>query len=217
MAKKRKRTYDDVTSTHPVLCPDGKYRWVFSVPMLKNPCILIEVYWVLAVSFGIVWLFVMLIGACENSFNFSRLNLWGNTYPFLILIGVFFVIGLIGYLFVAWRYGWHYSILFIMDEKEVVHKQLPGTESTARAIGKLTSLAGAAAGRPGVVGMGILAANRTSMSSSFDSVRRIIRSRSMNLIKVRERFSRNMVFADDDDYDFVYQYICDHCPGARKS
>ncbi len=215
MAKKRKRTYDDVTSTHPVLCPDGKYRWVFSVPMLKNPSILIEVFWVLAVSFGIVWLFVMLIGACENHFKFT--HVWGTTYPFLILIGVFFVIGLLAYLFVAWRYGWYYSILFIMDENEVVHKQLPSTLGTARAIGKLTALAGGAAGKPGMVGLGMLAANRTSMSSSFDRVRRIIRSRRMNLIKVRERFERNMIFVDDDDYDFVYQYICDHCPGARKS
>jgi hypothetical protein len=34
--------------------PDGKYRWVDEVPMLKNPSILFDVYKVLGISFGIV-------------------------------------------------------------------------------------------------------------------------------------------------------------------
>jgi len=64
--------------------------------------------------------------------------------------------------------------------------------------------------------MGILAANRTSLSCSYSSVRRIILSRRQNLIKVRERFYRNMVFVPDEDFDFVNQYLCDHCPNAKK-
>ena len=36
------------------LCPDGKYHWVYEVPMLKNPSILIDVYKVLGISFAIV-------------------------------------------------------------------------------------------------------------------------------------------------------------------
>ena len=218
MAKQKKtskQTYNNIKSTHPVLCPDGKYRWVYDVPMLKNPSILMEVYWVLGVSFGIVWLFVLLLGGCENHFRPS--DLWDITRGFLILMAVFFVLGWIAYFFVSWYYGWKYGILFIMDEQEVVHKQLPGTEGKARAIGKLTALAGAGSGKIGLAGMGMLVANRTSMSTSYSSVRRIIACRRRHLIKVRERFSRNMVFVADEDFDFVYQYLCDHCPNARKS
>ena len=218
MAKQKKtskQTYNNIKSTHPVLCPDGKYRWVYDVPMLKNPSILMEVYWVLGVSFGIVWLFVLLMGGCEN--HFRPAALWDITRGFLILMAVFFVLGWVAYFFVSWYYGWKYSILFIMDEQEVVHKQLPGTEGKARAIGKLTALAGAGDGTVGMAGMGVLVANRTSMSTSYSSVRRIIARRRRHLIKVRERFSRNMVFVADEDFDFVYQYLCDHCPNARKS
>ena len=197
------------------LYPDGKYRWVYEVPMLKNPTILFDVYKVLGISFGIVWLFVLLMGGCEN--HFRPAALWDITRGFLILMAVFFVLGWIAYFFVSWYYGWKYSILFIMDEQEVVHKQLPGTESKARAIGKLTALAGAGGGKIGMAGMGVLVANRTSMSTSYSSVRRIIACRRRHLIKVRERFSRNMVFVADEDFDFVYQYLCDHCPNARKS
>ncbi len=218
MAKQKKtskQTYNNIKSTHPVLCPDGKYRWVYDVPMLKNPSILMEVYWVLGVSFGIVWLFVLLMGGCEN--HFRPAALWDITRGFLILMAVFFVLGWVAYFFVSWYYGWKYSILFIMDEQEVVHKQLPGTEGKARAIGKLTALAGAGDGKVGMAGMGVLVANRTSMSTSYSSVRRIIARRRRHLIKVRERFSRNMVFVADEDFDFVYKYLCDHCPNARKS
>ena len=218
MAKQKKtskQTYNNIKSTHPVLCPDGKYRWVYDVPMLKNPSILMEVYWVLGVSFGIVWLFVLLMGGCENHFRPDAL--WDITRGFLILMAVFFVLVWVAYFFVSWYYGWKYSILFIMDEQEVVHKQLPGTEGKARAIGKLTALAGAGDGKVGMAGMGVLVANRTSMSTSYSSVRRIMSRRRRHLIKVRERFSRNMVFVADEDFDFVYKYLCDHCPNARKS
>ena len=48
------------------LYPDGKYRWVYEVPMLKNPSILFDVYWVLGISFGLVWLFNVLLIGCED-------------------------------------------------------------------------------------------------------------------------------------------------------
>ena len=214
MAKKNKQDYSNIRSTHPVLCPDGKYRWVYDVAMLKNPSILFDVYWVIAISFGLVWLFVLLIGACSG--NADLQSIWGITKTFLLLMVVFFVIGYVAYFFVAWYYGWKYPMLFIMDEHEVVHKQLPGTEGKARAIGRLTALAGAAGGKPGMVGLGILAANRTSMSTSFDSVRRLVPQRRMNLIKVNGLLSRNRVFVVDEDFDFVYDFLCRHCPQARK-
>ena len=185
--KTKRQKYSDISSTHPVLCPDGKYRWVYDVPMLKNPSILLEVFWVLGISFGIVWLLVLLMGGCESHFRPSEL--WDITRGFLLLTALFFVLGCVAYFFVSWHYGWKYSILFIMDEHEVVHKQLPGTESKARAIGK---------------------------STSFSSVRRLIPCRRRHLIKVRERFSRNMVFVPEEDFDFVYQFLCDHCPDAKK-
>ena len=128
--KTKRQKYSDISSTHPVLCPDGKYRWVYDVPMLKNSSILLEVFWVLGISFGIVWLFVLLIGGCESHFRPSEL--WDITRGFLLLTALFFVLGCVAYFFVSWHYGWKYSILFIMDENEVVHKQLPGTESKAR-------------------------------------------------------------------------------------
>jgi len=122
---KQKKTktadYNDVKSTHPVLCPDGKYRWVYDVPMLKNPSILIDVYWVLLISFGIVWLFVIMMGGCEGRMKLA--DFWGITRGFLLLMVVFLVIGYVAYFFVSWYYGWYYSVLIHLSKTKVaVHR-----------------------------------------------------------------------------------------------
>lgn len=208
-----KQDLSKITSTHPVLCPDGKYRWVYDVPMLKNPSILFEVYWVLMVSCAIVWVIAMLIGGCTGDLKLTMV--WDSIKNFPLVAAFLFVLGWVGYFFVAWYYGWKYSILFIMDEKEVVHEQLKSTTHKARVIGKLTALGGAAGGKVGMVGMGALIATRTSMTTSLDDVRRLIPCRRMNLIKVNERFSRNRVFVADEDFEFVYDFLRQHCHNAR--
>ena len=62
----------------------------------------------------------------------------------------------------------------------------------------------------------MLAKSRTSLSTDFDDVRRLIPRRRMNLIKVNERLFKNRVYVEDADFDFVYNYLCEHCKYARK-
>ena len=196
------------------LYPDGKYRWVYEVPMLKNPTILIDVFKVLGISFGIVWLFTVLVIGCEEGYTLE--NLWGITSGFLMLMGVFLVIGCIAYFIVAWCYGWKYVVLFTLDERQVVHQQMPRQVKKATVLGALTAMMGGAAGKPGVVGSGLLAASRSTLTSDFVNVTRLIPCRCHNLIKVSQLLSKNRVFVPDEDFDFVYNYLCQHCPRAKK-
>ena len=196
------------------LYPDGKYRWVYEVPMLKNPSILFDVYWVLGISFGLVWLFNVLLIGCEDGFSLE--SLWGFTSGFLILMLVFVVIGYVAYVIVAWTYGWKYVVLFTLDEKEVVHQQMPHQMKKAKVLGALTALLGAAAGKPGVVGSGILASSRSTSTSVLANVKRIKARRRQNLIKVNQLLNKNRIFVPDEDFDFVYDFLCQHCPNAKK-
>ena len=196
------------------LYPDGKYRWVYEVPMLKNPSILFDVYWVLGISFGLVWLFNVLLIGCEDGFSLE--SLWGFTSGFLILMLVFAVIGYVAYVIVAWTYGWKYVVLFTLDEKEVVHQQMPHQMKKAKVLGALTALMGAAAGKPGVVGSGILASSRSTSTSVLANVKRIKARRRQNLIKVNQLLNKNRIFVPDEDFDFVYDFLCQHCPNAKK-
>lgn len=195
------------------LYPDGKYRWVYEVPMLKNPSILIDVYKVLGISFGLVWLLNVIFISCEDGLSLS--NLWGLSYGFLILMGVFLVIGYVAYVIVAWTYGWKYVVLFTLDEKEVKHEQMPRQVKKAQVLGALTSMVGIAAGKPGVVGTGLLAASRTSSTSVLANVARVIPCRRMNLIKVNQLLNKNRIFVPEEDFDFVYDFLCQHCTKAK--
>ncbi len=196
------------------LYPDGKYRWVYEVPMLKNPSILIDVYKVLGISFGIVWLFNVVLIGCENGYDLE--NLWGITSGFLVLMGVFLVIGYVAYFIVAWCYGWKYVVLFTLDERQVVHEQMPRQVKKAMLLGALTAMVGGAAGKPGVVGSGLLAASRSTLTSNLVDVARLKPCRRYNLIKVNQLLNKNRIFVPDEDFDFVYNFLCQHCPKAKK-
>ena len=55
------------------LYPDGKYRWVYEVSMMRNPSILIDIFKVLGISLGIVWLFTVLLDIFDDDL---RMELW---------------------------------------------------------------------------------------------------------------------------------------------
>ncbi|MBO4379871.1 MAG: hypothetical protein J5784_02595, partial [Muribaculaceae bacterium] len=132
-----------------------------------------------------------------------------------IIIAVFFVIGLISYLIYAAIMGGKYMVMFEMDDYGIVHKQMPRQVKKAQAIGILGALAGLAAGSLGAAGAGILAASRTSMASSFQSVKRLIGNRRFNRIKVNATLNKNRVYVEDDAFMWVYEFMRSRCPNAR--
>ena len=204
---------NEKTDSRVTLCPDGKYRWVFEVPMLKNPSILYDVYKVLGISIGVVWLLNVLLIGCEEGFSLE--NLWSSTYIILVVLLILAVIGLIAYVIVAWCYGWKYVVLFTMDEKKIVHQQMPRQVKKAQVLGALTTFAGAVAGKPSVVGTGYLAASRSTTTSELANVARLIPRRRQNLIKVNQLLNRNRIFVPNEDFDFVYNFLRQHCPKAK--
>jgi exonuclease SbcD len=103
-----------------------------------------------------------------------------------------------------------------MDENGFVHEQAPRSQKVAERIGCLAALVGIFARRPGVTGSGMIAASRTSMSSHFSNVKKVKALRRMNTIMVNEPFGKNRVYVNDEDFDFVYDFIIKRCPKAGK-
>jgi len=200
---------------HVRLYPDGKYRWVYEVNMLTNFSILFDVWKVLGISMGILVLLFVVIAVFDGGWDVDMLIGMASTLGIVAL--VMLVLGLIGYFVYAAISGWKYAVLFIMDEKEVVHQQMPNTVKKGQLIGALTILAGLASGRPGAVGTGVLAQSRLSMTSTFAHVERLISCRKMNLIKVNERFEKNRVYVNTEDFDFVYDFLLTHCTHLKSS
>ena len=199
------------------LCPDGKYRWVYEVKMLKNPTILITVLRVMGMSLAILVIIWFLIGACSGNLStVLRDFTWSDLKYFLIFVAFFAVLTVITYLIVAKINNWKYVVLYEMDETGVVHKQLPKSVDKAKAIGMLNVLAGLATGSLGSVGRGLMVASHTSLVSSFEAVRKVKPIRRYHVIKVNEPFAKNQIYVGDEDFDFVYDYILSRCPKVRK-
>ena len=203
---------NDYSGSRVSLCEDGKYRWTYPLDMLKNPSIL----FVLLKIFGILLSIPLLIALISAAANNDWQKIWdGFIKIWLIVMVVFFVIILISYLIVVWMNGGKYVVNFTMDDKRLIHEQVPVQYDRARKVGLLAALVGIFAKRPAAAGAGALAASRDTSVSVFDKVRRVKPRRGQNLIKVNQSLERNQVYVPDEDFDFVLDFIRKHCPNAK--
>ena len=203
---------NDYSGSRVALCEDGKYRWTYPLDMLKNPSIL----FVLLKIFGILLSIPLLIALISAAANNDWQKIWdGFIKIWLIVMVVFFVIILISYLIVVWMNGGKYVVNFTMDEKRLIHEQVPVQYERARKVGILAAIVGIFAKRPVAAGAGALAASRNTSVSVFDKVRRVKPRRGQNLIMVNQSLERNQVYVPDEDFDFVLDFIRKHCPNAK--
>ncbi len=196
------------------LCPDGKYRWVYELSMIKNPIILFTIWKIFLILILIMFAFSFLLDLFEGNARG-----WFEDYLLspgvLIVPGIMFGLSIIGYLIVAAMYGWKYMVLFEMDEEGVVHKQMSSQFEKSEALSWLAVMAGAMTGNYTAMGAGMLAATKSESVSSFANVKKVIKRKGFHTIKVNEILEKNQVYASDADYDFVWNYIVDHCPNAK--
>ena len=202
-------TAEKPVSENILLYPDGVYRWVYEFDMLKNPTIMFTVWKVLGISFGVVFLFDLILTLFD-----SVLGPWEALLSagklFLILAGVFLVISVISYIILGALYGWKYQVLFEMTEKRVTHIQMPKQFRKAEAIGSLTALAGNRVHKPYMVALGSNVEAKDTTTSEFKRVKKVKACRRHNTIYVNQFPDKNQVYADDADFDFVLNYICEH-------
>lgn len=187
---------------------DGVYRWAYELNLYKNPTILFLIWKIFGFILLGMWLFMVMLEIVDD--NLSLDTLMDVTGIFLLLTLGFGLLCLIGYFLYALIMGGKYCVLFEMDERGVHHIQMDSQIKKVEAISILTRLVGAMAGRPGVVGTGMLVGARTSMYTAFANVRSVESYPTRNLIKVNEFLNKNQVYAEKEDYDFVLNFIRAH-------
>lgn len=194
------------------LCDDGKYRWVYEMNMLTNPTIFLTVFKVFLYIILAGWLifgtFLYLIhGDFEGFLEMSK--------GMLVALAIMAGLTLLGILFLAAIYGGKYVVMFEMDEREIKHIQLPRQVKKAQAISLITTLVGLAAKKPTTAGAGLLAAGKSSSTSVYANVRRVVARRNLHLIKVNQLLNKNQIYVPDEDFDFVYEFIKSRCIHAK--
>ena len=193
-------------------CGDGKYRWIYEMSLFRNPTIFLLLYKIF---------FFICLGILAASTIFNAVNddldadtFLGSLKVFFIALGVMTALLVVAYLIYAAAMGGKYIVMFEMDENGINHKQLPKEAKKAKILAGLTMLAGAASGSLTTTGAGI-AASRTEMYSSFESVKKIKAYPRRHLIKVNGTLSHNQVYCESEDFDFVKNYITSRCPKAK--
>ena len=181
--------------------------------MMKNPVIFFTVLKIFGWIFFIGWLIMSIIDLVDGNGMETVLN--SGKVMLLIFLG-FIVLTVLGYTLTAAINGWKYIVLFEMDEQGVLHRQLKSQIKKAQVMGWLTVLAGLKVGNLTTIGAGLNSATKTSSYSSFEHVRNVKAYRSRNLIKVNELLEKNQVYVTDEDFDFVYNFICSRCTKMKR-
>lgn len=193
-----------------VYCIDGKYRWTYEFDLLKNPSILFVILKIfLSVMLGIL-VFVTLFDIGRPDYFWT--GFLANLKIFGIILLATVVISVLGYLLYAAMMGGKYCVLFEMDEKGVLHRQM---EKQVRKAELISSIAALAASSPTLAGAALNSASRSEMYSEFSKVRSLKPYKKRCLIKVNETFEKNQVYVSKADFDFVYSFISKRCTGLK--
>ena len=183
-------------------------QWLYAFSFWKNPTILITTAKVLLISLFVPTIFMFVITLQDGfveALTISAMILGYGTVLFGVLL-------ILAYLLIGILYGGKYYVIFKMDDNGVNHIQLQKQFKKAEALGLLTSLVGVSTGNLTVGGAGLMAASKQSLYTSFKKVKSIKVNKKRNTIFLNESMTRNQIYVDNDDFDFILNRIIECCP-----
>ena len=192
------------------MTPDGKgeYRWRYSVNLYRNPGLL----WLFYKVFGGIFAGCLLVGLFLSDFKVSLAGAMWTSVGFAVMIAIVTLSYYVYALIQGGRYTWDFE----MDEKGVNAVQAPNEAKRNKVLGLLVTVMGIVTGNASQMGVGATVAARDGMYSEFASVGTVKVDRRHNTIHIRNGLFHNQIFAGDEDFDFVLDYITSHCPKLKK-
>ena len=192
----------------------GNYRWLHETNLYHNPVYLFLMWKIFIIIWAGVALLILMIGGLWRDPLDTILSLG----PAVIYMGLFLLVLItFSYYIYALLMGGKYTVLFVMDSKGVSHTQLASQFGRAKKIGTIAVIAGAASGKPGAAGVGLLAAGGGSMYTEFKKVRSVKYNRRRCIIKLRSSdLTCNQVNTAPEDFDFALKFIEERVPMSKK-
>ncbi|MDO4806837.1 MAG: hypothetical protein Q4A07_06280 [Coriobacteriales bacterium] len=198
-------------NTNIAVSADGLYGWRGTVDMRENPTIGL----LIAKMVGVIVVFLAVPFVCIS----VSAGIDKKLVPMMaaILLGICAFVGLLaGGIYLIYRafLGGTYSANYLMDNTGLVFRPSRKVDRVTKGVAVGSAIIAAMVGSYGITAAGIAAAN-TEAVTRFASVYRVKGIKKHCVIKVSEPFLYNQVYVAPQDYDFVYRFICDHCPKAR--
>ena len=179
--------------TKPIKVSNEKYIWQYKVSLFRNPTIFLNTAKAILIAIGITILLKLA----------------------LIILGIFAVLLVLGYLLYAAIMGGYYIVDFGMDENKIVHTQNAKQAKKADDISTAAIIMGLLAKNRGAVSAGLMSSGRTTSRTDFTDVKKVIVDKKGSVIKLWY-FGWNEVYADGDDFDFVANWIRAHVPETAE-
>lgn len=190
------------------LCPDGKYRWVYELHLLKSFSMFFFIWKIFFFICLGIFGFMGILNLIEGSLTINLLKIFGY-----FVLGMTALVG-ISYLIYSAIMGGKYCVLFEMDETGILHQQMPKQAKKATILGDIVALAGIATHNINTVILGHTV-QTTEMYSEFSHVTKVKSCKKSHTIKVNSGLMHNQIYADTEDYAFVLQYIKQRCTKAK--
>ena len=179
---------------------DGVYRWRYSLNLYRNAVLL----WLFYKVFSCVFAVCVLFGLWLNDFKFSlEATKWA-----LVGYAAMIVLVTVSYYFYALIQGGRYTWDFEMDENGVNAVQVANEAKRNKVLGTVVAAMGAATGNLTQKGVGTMVASGNGWDSQISTVSKV---------NIRNGMYHNQVFAADEDFDFVLNFITSHCPKLKGS
>lgn len=188
-----------------IITEEGKYQWLYQLDMKNNKSIFRLVLGIILISFGIVAAFLLILDITEGNSIIPTITMMGA------IMAVMLVITWVSYKIVAHRYKNVYGIVYEMDDEGIRFTQVEDQQQLNDLIGMFAAVAGAVSHNYGLMGSAFAMAD-SSAYSNFSKVTKIVEKRQDNLIEVISPFLLNMVYVDEEHYDFVLEFIRERCP-----
>ena len=192
-------------------CGDGKYRWIYRMSTLKSPSMMIRMGKILGVTLlavYIVALLASLIGEGEKPVLYTVKML-------MPAVGIILVVYVVSYLLWVLLCGGTYVCAFEMDDAGILHAQGQNKTEKQKLIEQMTVLMGLVSPVAGILGSGMRAAVNSSWKSNFYAVTSLKAQRRYNTIYLNEPGCKNIIYVDDRNFDFVWNFIKARCDKAK--
>jgi hypothetical protein len=204
-------TADQHVSPGIVKGKDGVLRWVYEMNMWKNPTLIITIWNILLLValFPAILMFLLSLGDGIGSAFVTMLKIY------IMVAVIITVLMLLAYLVVVLVNGGQYCVLFEMDKNGVKHIQMHKQYKRNQVLSMITVLAGIATGNVQTTAAGVMAGTKQSIYSEFDKVKEVKIRQKRNVIFLNQNFSHNQVYANNEDFLYVSDFIIKQCRKAK--